>query len=81
MVKATGYSNTLYPVFRRSLYSEPPNTGLSGIRLVIFRTLFVSGFLMDLAAILLKTILKPDKIGQKRYKTGQKVRVSNGRTI
>jgi hypothetical protein len=34
------------------LYSEPTNTGPSGIRMVIFRTLFVSGFRMALAAIL-----------------------------
>ncbi len=27
-------------------YSEPPNTGLSGIQMVIFRTQFVSGFQM-----------------------------------
>jgi hypothetical protein len=32
-------------------YSNPPNTGLSGIQMVIFRTLFVSGFQM-VAAIL-----------------------------
>jgi hypothetical protein len=30
------------------------------------RTLFVSGFWMALAAILLKTIQEPDKIGHKR---------------
>jgi hypothetical protein len=36
---------------------------------------------MALAAILLKTIQKPDKTGQKRYKTGQKVRFLNGLTI
>jgi hypothetical protein len=35
-------------------HGEPPNTGLSGIRMVIFRTLFKSGFRMALAAILLK---------------------------
>ncbi len=28
------------------MYSTPPNTGLSGIRMVIFRTQFVSGFQM-----------------------------------
>jgi hypothetical protein len=36
------------------MYSEPPNTGPSGIRMVIFRTLFKSGYRMALAAILLK---------------------------
>jgi hypothetical protein len=50
-----------YPLFTENcMYSEPPKTGLSGIRMVIFRTLFVSGFRMLLAAILLKTIRKPD---------------------
>jgi hypothetical protein len=43
------------------LYNELPNTGLSGIRMVIFRTVFKSGFQMVLAAILFFTILKPDK--------------------
>jgi hypothetical protein len=42
--------------------------------MVIFWTLFVSGYQMALAAILLKTNRKPDK-------TGQKVQFSNGRTI
>jgi hypothetical protein len=35
------------------LYSEHPNTGPSGIRMVIFRTLFVSGFRMVKARWLL----------------------------
>jgi hypothetical protein len=35
-----------------SHYSEPPNTGLSGIGMVIFWTLLKSGFRMVLAAIL-----------------------------
>ncbi len=42
-------------------YSDPLNTGPSGIRMVIFRTLIVSGFRMALSAILFKTIQKPDK--------------------
>ncbi len=41
--------------------SEPPNTGLSGIRMVIFGTLFGSSFQMALAAIVLQTIQKPDE--------------------
>jgi hypothetical protein len=43
------------------MYSDPPNTGLSGFQMVIFRTLLKSGFQMVLAAILLKTIRKPDR--------------------
>ncbi len=35
-------------------YSAPPKTGLSSIQMVIFWTLFKSGFRMALAAILLK---------------------------
>ena len=50
------------------LYSEQLNTRPSGIQMVIFRTLFVSGFRMALAAILLKTIRKPDKKTQNRTK-------------
>jgi hypothetical protein len=42
-------------------YSDPPNTGLSGFRMVIFWTLLKSGFQMVLAAILLNTIPKPDR--------------------
>jgi hypothetical protein len=37
-----------------------PNAGSSGFRMAISRTLFGSGFQMVLAAILLKTIRKPD---------------------
>jgi hypothetical protein len=42
-------------------YSEPLNTGLSGIRMVIFRTDYKSGFRMVSAAILFFTIRKPDQ--------------------
>jgi hypothetical protein len=35
--------------------------------MVIFRTLFVSGFRMALAAILLETNQKPDKKGTKHF--------------
>jgi hypothetical protein len=59
------------PVLEWSLYSEPPNTRLSGIRMVIFRTLFVSSIWMVLGAILLKNIQIPDFF----------VRFSNGGTI
>jgi hypothetical protein len=48
-------------VLRNVKYSEPPNTGLSGIQMVIFRTVFKSGFQMVLAYILFFTIRKPDK--------------------
>jgi hypothetical protein len=64
------------------MYSEPTNTGTSGLRMVSFRTLFVSGFEMALAAVLLKTILKPSKKGTKPGKKGtkpdKKVRFLNG---
>jgi hypothetical protein len=36
-----------------STYSTPPNTGLSGIRMVIFRTIFLSGFQMVSAILFL----------------------------
>jgi hypothetical protein len=42
-------------------YSEPPSTRPSGIQMVIFWTLFVSGFRMVLAVNLFFTIQKPDK--------------------
>jgi hypothetical protein len=48
-----------YPSKLVEAYSEPPNTGLSGIQMVIFRTFFGFGFQMALAAILLQTIQKP----------------------
>jgi hypothetical protein len=35
------------------VYSNPPNTKLSGIQMVIFRTLFVSGFQMVVAILFL----------------------------
>jgi hypothetical protein len=43
------------------VYSEPPNTGLSGIQMVIYRTLFVSGFRMVKGSHFVKTIRKPDE--------------------
>jgi hypothetical protein len=43
-----------------SEYSEPPNTGLSGIRMVIFQTLLKSGFQMVKGSHFVKTIQKPD---------------------
>jgi hypothetical protein len=49
-----GVSHSYYKKERK--YSDPPNTGPSGIQMVIFRTLFVSGIQMVLAANLLKTI-------------------------
>jgi hypothetical protein len=42
------------------MYSEPPNTGPSGIRMVIFQTLFKSGFQMVKGSHFVKTIQKPE---------------------
>jgi hypothetical protein len=53
-------------------YSDPPNTRPSGIRMVIFRTLFGSGFQMVKGSHLVFTIRKPDKIGQKVTKPDKK---------
>ncbi len=43
------------------MYSDPPNTGPSGFRMVIFRTLLKSGFQMVKGTHLVFTIPKPDK--------------------
>jgi hypothetical protein len=42
-------------------YSEPPNTGPSGIQMVIFWTLFESGFQMVKGSHFAKTIRKPNE--------------------
>jgi hypothetical protein len=41
-------------------YSDPPDTGPSGIRMIIFWTLLKSGFQMVKGSHFVKTILKPD---------------------
>jgi hypothetical protein len=49
-IKSVGFSNGIFGswaiLYKKYLYSTPPNTGLSGIRMVIFWTQFVSGFQM-----------------------------------
>jgi hypothetical protein len=75
---STGGQTEIQVKSMKHKYSQHPNTGQSGIQMVIFRTLIVSGFRMALAAILLKTTENPTKPDKKITKPDKKVWFSNG---